>query len=179
MNPADICAALEAAGARIEFADGKPRLRGSPPPPEVAAALKEHRAAVIEEWVRRAQAARDRYGKVPAEPLPLRATLLGQAEGMSAAGMLKKRLVLNHVVRQSQPVCDWIITRSNDYYERVLATQQPARTEECDFTACVDLLCWQTRRQWGSELIGRLQAFADVAALKTARLGEGETRSDT
>lgn len=170
-TPVEICDALEAAGiALVIAADGTAKLRGPKPAPELLAAIQADKPAVIAEWERREQADRDRYGRVPAE-LPWRASLLGEYERLSAAGRLRRHDLYQHTIAQGKAVGDWINARALAYFEKFdrAVSDKGLLAELAEFTACVDLVCWQGRCEWGNDLFARLAGFAEAAGKGGAR----------
>jgi hypothetical protein len=130
MKPAELLDAIKAAAATLVVEDGKARIRGNKIPAELATAVKASREAVIAEWERRQEAAKDRYAEVPTGEVPM----FGQHAHLSADQQAR---VVQYVFRQPRPVHAWIMARSQQYHE------QGAHFSDCDWKACVDCLCWQ------------------------------------
>jgi hypothetical protein len=164
-TPSEICDALAAANLTLTIAaDGTAKLRGGKPAPELLAAIQSDKEAVIEEWERRESADRNRYGRAP-ESLPLRGSLLGEYERLSAAGQLRRHDLYQHAVDQGRTVADWLNARALAYFEQFdrLVSDKGLLAELAEYTACVDLVCWQSRCAYGNELFMRLAGFREAA----------------
>ncbi len=125
----DIIDALHHAGATLVLEEGKTRVRGSRVPDELLAQLKANKPAVMEEWTRRQEVSRDRYGEVP-----VNAPLVATDEFLTPE---MREAVLAYVFRQPRPVHAWIAGRTAEYH----AHGVPLGDDEV--AACVDALAWQ------------------------------------
>jgi hypothetical protein len=160
MKPAELLDAINAAGASLVVEDGKARIRGAKIPDELVAAVKASREAVIAEWERRQEQAKDRYGEVPREEVPT----FGQHANLT---LPQRELVVGYVFRQPRTVHAWIMMRAQRYHEL------GAHFSDCEWKACVDCLCWQ-RHADPKTAVAWLEG---IAAGTLTGLGAAECRS--
>lgn len=146
----ELLAQLEAAGLTVTLTAEGPRLRGKRVPAELAAAAKARREELVRELEERQARDRDRFNRVPAEGVlewPERELMLGGRQGERFGSRPEVRLVMGYVLRQGQVVHDWVMRRTQGYWERGWG-----KTEswlDMDVTAAVELACWQLRRPLG------------------------------
>lgn len=144
--------ALHAAGATLVVEDGKARVRGAKVPEELLAQLKADKAAVLAAWEKRQHIQRDRYGVVPVGEVPHLATREKLTPEQRAA-------VTGYCFRQPRPVHAFVMARANEYHGAGSAA------EDCEWRACVDVLCWQRSLQPVNEALEWLAGIEAAANL--------------
>lgn len=130
MTPAELAAAVDAAGATIRIERGQPRLVGEVPA-EVLAGIRANREEFLEAWE---QEYKDRWGRSPRAEIPLRRAV------PNWRSRTYSRLE-RYCRQQPAPVIRWLLSQG-ERYMRIRGFPE-AGAAKC---AIADLIDWQLAR---------------------------------